>query len=263
MYQKLGISAPPLLRAIPAFPRDRLDPRGSDGDILVQLCSDDPDTIQEVLRLLGKVAAKTFTPRWQEYGFLPPVSRSETPRNLFGFKDGTENPTPAEADRWVWHPDGSTYMVYRRIHMDVEDFTALPVSRREAAVGRDLVSGAPLGSFREHDPVNLFAKTPEGRYTIPANSHVRLAHSRLDGGARMLRRGYSYDKGPKDRGLLFLAYMRDPSLFTRVQERLDRSDAMSRYVEHRASAVGYVLPAPVFKWVPSGHETPGNGPSAV
>ncbi|MEY9997959.1 deferrochelatase/peroxidase EfeB [Streptomyces sp. V4I8] len=263
LYRKLGLPTPPLLREIPKFPHDRLDPDSSDGDILVQLCSDDPDAIRDVLRLLAKASAKMFAPRWREYGFLPPASKGETPRNLFGFKDGTENPTPAEADRWVWHPDGGTYLVYRRIHMDVSDFAALPRARREAAVGRDLVSGAPLGAFREHDPVNLFAKTPQGRYLIPADSHVRLAHSRLDGGARMLRRGYSYDNGPDDRGLLFLAYMHDAALFARVQERLDQSDAMSRFVEHRASAVGYVLPAPVFESLPGEQETSENRPTTL
>lgn len=249
-YDRLGLTAPPLLRAIPRFPHDRLNPQISDGDILVQMCSDDPDAIRAVFPLLAKASAGATVRRWQEYGFLPPGPKGETPRNHFGFKDGTENPTPAEADRWVWNPDGSTYLVYRRIRMDVSEFGALPRTRREAAIGRDLITGAPLGAEREHDPVNLFAKSPHGRYIIPVNAHVRLAHSRLDGGARMLRRGYSYDNGPDDRGLLFLAYMRDPALFVRVQERLDRSDAMSKFVEHRASAVGYVLPTPVFKWLP-------------
>ncbi|MFF8616168.1 hypothetical protein [Streptomyces sp. NPDC015350] len=60
----------------------------------------------------------------------------------------------------------------------------------------------------------------------------------------MLRRGYSYDNNPHDHGLLFLAYLRDPALFTRVQERLAADDAMNPFIEHRASAVAQVLPAP-------------------
>ncbi|MFD8396059.1 Dyp-type peroxidase [Streptomyces sp. NPDC059680] len=250
LYRKLGLAAPARLREIPAFPRDRLDPARGGGDILVQLCGDRPDILQALSRRLTTSSAGTLTHRWQESGFLPPHPRGETPRNLFGFKDGTENPAGAEAERWVWNPDGSTYLVYRRIHMDVSAFSALPGVRQEAVIGRERGTGAPLGAHREHDQVDLYVKTPEGRYIIPADAHVRLANPRLDGGARMLRRGYSYDNGSGDQGLLFLAYMRDPALFARVQERLDGSDAMSRFIEHRASAVGYVLPATPSGWLP-------------
>ncbi|MDN3025996.1 Dyp-type peroxidase [Streptomyces sp. S.PB5] len=243
LYRKLGLTAPARLRDIPAFSRDRLDPHRGGGDILVQLCGDDPEALTELSRRLTASSAGTLLPRWRERGFLPAHPPGETPRNLFGFKDGTENPTTAEAERWVWNPDGSTYLVYRRIHMDVPTFTALSHGRQEAVVGRQRTTGAPLGGDHEHDPANLYAKTAQGRYVIPADAHVRLAHSRLDGGARMLRRGYSYDNGSDDRGLLFLAYMRDPALFARAQERLDHSDAMNHFVEHRASAVGYVVPA--------------------
>ncbi|MEU6610095.1 Dyp-type peroxidase [Streptomyces shenzhenensis] len=243
LYRKLSLAAPDRLHDIPALSRDRLDPDRGGGDVLVQLCGDDPEALRALSRRLGTTAAGTLVSRWHERGSLPDRPRDETPRNLFGFKDGTENPSAAEADQWVWNADGSTYLVYRRIHMDVSDFEALPRGRQEAVIGRYRASGAPLGAQRERDQANLYAKTAQGRYVIPVDAHVRLAHSRLDGGARMLRRGYSYDNGADDRGLLFLAYMRDPALFTRVQERLDLSDAMNKFVEHRASAVGYVLPA--------------------
>ncbi|WP_369228705.1 Dyp-type peroxidase (plasmid) [Streptomyces sp. R39] len=243
LYRKFGLAAPERLHDIPAFPRDRLDPERGGGDVLVQLCGDDPEALRFLARRLGTTAAGTLVSRWHERGFLPDRPRHETPRNLFGFKDGTENPSAAQSDQWVWDADGSTYLVYRRIRMDVSGFEALPRGRQEAVIGRYRASGAPLGAQRERDQANLYAKTTLGRYVIPADAHVRLAHSRLDGGARMLRRGYSYDNGADDRGLLFLAYMRDPALFTRVQTRLDLSDAMNMFVEHRASAVGYVLPA--------------------
>ncbi len=242
LYRKLGLTPPAGLREIPSFPGDRLDPDRGGGDVLVQLCGDVPDDLRKLSQRLTALSAGTLARRWAERGFLPPHVRGQTPRNLFGFKDGTENPSGAEAERWVWNSDGSTYLVYRRISMDLHAFSALPPAQQEAVMGRRLGSGAPLGAHREHDQVDLYAKTPEGRYIIPADAHVRVANPRLDGGARMLRRGYSYYDGPRDQGLLFLAYMQDPALFTRVQERLDRSDALSRFIEHRASAVGYVLP---------------------
>ncbi|MEU7579435.1 Dyp-type peroxidase [Streptomyces sp. NPDC041068] len=244
LYRKLGLPAPDGLRDLPAFPGDRLEARRSGGDLLVQLCADDPLACRRAAARLTDQAKGALGPRWRQSGFLPPHAARETPRNLFGFKDGTENPPPDELPRWVWDNGGGTHLVYRRIHMDVDRFTALPMDRQQNVIGRHRGSGAPLGARMEHDAVDLYAKTPQGRYVIPADAHVRLAHSRLDGGARMLRRGYSYDDGGDDKGLLFIAYMKDPALFVRVQQRLADEDAMSAFTEHRASAVGYVLPAP-------------------
>ncbi|MFF9571073.1 Dyp-type peroxidase [Streptomyces sp. NPDC014685] len=244
LYRKLGMTAPPRLKDLPSFPHDRLEARRGGGDVLVQVCGPSAAACDRAAARLAARAAGVLVPRWRQPGFLPPRATGETPRNLFGFKDGTENPPADELTRWVWHDDGSTCLVYRRIHMDTDTFTALPPTRQEQIIGRHRTTGAPLGARHEHDPVDLYAKSPQGRYDIPADAHIRLAHSRLDGGARMLRRGYSYRNTPHDQGLLFLAYLRDPALFTRVQERLAANDAMNPFIEHRASAVAHVLPAP-------------------
>lgn len=132
----------------------------------------------------------------------------------------------------------------RRIHLKVKEFTSLSLTVQEQTIGRHRDSGAPLGRRHEHDDVDVFSKTPEGRYTTPLHAHVRAASPRYDGGARMLRRGYTYDNGPADQGVLFLAYMRDPTLFTRVQEQLTTRDDLHPYTEHRASALAYVPPTP-------------------
>jgi deferrochelatase/peroxidase EfeB len=240
---RLGIRAPEGLRALPAFPGDRLEPGGSGGDVVVQLCADDVWTTTTTAADLTRLADGVLRPRWRQAGFLAPTAApDETPRNLIGFKDGSANPTPGECERWVWGEDGGTFLVVRRIHLDVEGFQRLSLARQEAAVGRHRESGAPLGQRREHDEVNIFAKTPQGRYVLPLGSHVRAASPRLDGGARMLRRGYAYDNGPADRGLLFLAFMRDPALFVRVQQRMAARDDLGPFTRHRGSAVAYVLP---------------------
>ncbi|MGW7414300.1 Dyp-type peroxidase [Streptomyces sp. NPDC054863] len=244
----LGLRPPSLLKDLPSFPGDRLRPEEGGGDLLVQICGDTPAAVAGTAQALGRLADGTLRARWAQRGHLPPHEPGETPRNLFGFKDGTINPTSAEAGRWVWVGGGpdedGTYLVVRRIHMDTAAFGVLPTRRQEAVIGRTRAAGAPLGHREEHREVDLFEKTPEGRYVLPADAHVRQAHSRLDQGARMLRRGYSYDNGPQDRGLLFLACMNDPHLFVRVQERLAVKDALSRFIEHRASALAYVLPGP-------------------
>ncbi|WP_459649415.1 Dyp-type peroxidase [Kitasatospora sp. Ki12] len=245
---RLGLNVPaPVLAELPAFPGDRLDPARGGGDLLLQLCASDRWPLSVVAEQVTAAAgAAGATVRWTQSGFLPRTAGGATPRNLFGFKDGTANPDEDAARQWVWGPPGpyehGTVLVYRRIRMDTAAFAALPADRRELAMGRRAGDGAPLTGTAEHDEPDIYAKNPDGSYVIPATAHVRLSSPRLDGGARMLRRGYSYDDGPGDRGLLFCAFMRDPAQFTRVQNRLAARDALNAFLEHTASAVVYVLP---------------------
>ncbi|MGW2250699.1 Dyp-type peroxidase [Kitasatospora sp. NPDC001660] len=244
---RLGLNVPAALGELPPFPGDRLDPARGGGDLLLQLCADDHWTLAVVAELVGTAAhAAGAVPRWSQSGFLPRTPPGTTPRNLFGFKDGTANPDDAAARQWVWGPPGphenGTVLVYRRIRMDTAAFAALPGDRRDQAMGRRATDGAPLTGTAEHDDPDIYAKNPDGSYVIPATAHVRLTSPRLDGGARMLRRGYSYDDGPADRGLLFCAFMRDPAQFARVQTRLAAHDALNPFLDHTASAVAYVLP---------------------
>lgn len=247
---RLGLNVPSSLQELPPFPGDRLDPRRSNGDLLVQLCAADRWTLTVVAELVGGAAHTAgAVPRWTQSGFLPRTPPGTTPRNLFGSKDGTANPDHAAAEQWVWGPPGGhgdgTVLVYRRIRMDVTGFAALSEDRRDRAIGRRARDGVALSGTAEHDEPDIYAKNPDGSYVIPATAHVRLASPRFDGGARMLRRSYSYDDGPADRGLLFCAFMRDSTQFTRVQNRLAGRDALTPFLQHRASAVAYVLPGAV------------------
>ncbi|MFJ4091534.1 Dyp-type peroxidase [Kitasatospora sp. NPDC089913] len=244
---RLGLAVPGGLAEPPPFPGDRLDPARGGGDLLLQLSATDPWTLAVLTELAGSAAHSVgFVPRWSQSGFLPTTRPGATPRNLFGFKDGTANPDEEAARQWVWGPPGphenATVLVYRRIRMDTAAFAALPAERQEAAMGRRAADGAPLTGTAERDEPDLYAKHPDGAYVIPATAHVRLTGPRLDGGARMLRRGYSYDDAPDDRGLLFAAFVRDTAQFTRVQSRLAERDALNPFLTHTASAVAYVLP---------------------
>jgi hypothetical protein len=76
------------------------------------------------------------------------------------------------------------------IPFDVWDATTLEDQQR--VIGRDKLTGAPLGGHSEYDPIDLQATARNGALLIPVDAHVRLA-SQLDShGQRIIRRGYSY-----------------------------------------------------------------------
>ncbi|MGW7531129.1 Dyp-type peroxidase [Amycolatopsis sp. NPDC054798] len=241
---RIGLNAPPELAPIPALPNDRLRPAFCGGDLAVQICSPDPLVSLQTAQALARLSQDTLTARWQLPGFSQPGPA--TPRNAFGFKDGTGNPrAAADVDDAVWIPDGpwrhGTYLVVRRISMDIRRFAALPKQRQEAVIGRRRDSGAPLTGHSEFDEIDLFAKHPDGTYVLPVDAHSRRAHARFDGGRQMLRRAFTYSSGD-EHGLLFLAFMKDPALFARVQTRLARQDALNDFIQHLGSAVFLMLP---------------------
>lgn len=84
----------------------------------------------------------------------------------------------------------------------------------------------------------------DGQPAIPADAHVRLAGPRLNGGRRILRRGFSYTEpsqagsGQLDGGLFFICFQRDPRRqFVPIQRRLAANDALSRHLLHTGSGV--------------------------
>jgi deferrochelatase/peroxidase EfeB len=245
LLDKLGIARPAALADLPAFAGDALRDDISNGDLVVQACADDPQVAVHAVRNLVRLAHGTATVRWSQLGFGRTSSTSpaqQTPRNLFGFKDGTSN---AVSDIWVkgegpiWLQGGS-YLVVRRIAMTIESWDRVSLKEQEQTIGRHKGTGAPLGRARERDRLDPQA--------LPAGSHVREAHPDTNGGAEMLRRGYSFVDGSDglghlDAGLFFLAYMRDPrTSFVPVQQRLAAHDAMNEYIKHTGSALFAVLP---------------------
>jgi deferrochelatase/peroxidase EfeB len=254
---------PPPLEPLPPFPGDQLDPRRSGGDLCIQACADDPQVTFHAIHLLTRIGAPDATLRWGQTGFRYPSSSSPsapTPRNLLGFKDGTDNIQPADQAamrEFVWvgpsdHPawmEGGTYLVARRIELVLSTWDRLTLAQQERTIGRHKRSGAPLGGRREHDPVDFGATDPRGNPLIPRNAHIRLAAAAANGGQRILRRGYSYSSGNAldlqgdggrqlDGGLFFIAFVRDPvRQFVPIQRRLASADALSAFTVHTASAV--------------------------
>lgn len=245
---------PSALQPIPDMPGDNIDLDLSGGDLCVQACADDPQVAFHAVRNLARIGRGAATIRWSQLGFGRTSSTSsaqKTPRNLMGFKDGTNNlhaEDQEDMDRYVWvreAPDwmnGGTYLVARRIRMLIEVWDRSPLLEQEQTIGRHRASGAPLGKKDEFDPVDLKAKGPDGLPVVPVDSHVRLA--RKSPNERILRRGYSFtdgmdsETGQLDAGLFFISFQRDPQeQFVPLQRRLGQHDRLTEYIQHTGSAV--------------------------
>jgi deferrochelatase/peroxidase EfeB len=259
----LAHKRPAALAAIPAFRGDALDPAKSGGDLCVQACSNDPQVAFHVIRNLARIGRGTVTMRWSQLGFgrTSTTSRGQsTPRNLMGFKDGTNNikaEDTAEMDKFVWvgaDTDqewmvGGSYLVSRRIRMLIESWDTDYLSDQEKVFGRGKETGAPLTGRTEFDQPDLAAKTSGGALEIDKAAHIRLASPSNHGGAKILRRGYSYTDGQDpltgqlDAGLFFICFNRDPrGQFVPVQRALSQNDLLNEYIKHTSSALFAVPP---------------------
>lgn len=295
---RFGLKArrPPELVDLPSFNGDQLDQKYCGGDILIQACADDEMVAFHAVRQLARMAAPndaaqgyggkragatkaydakagTAQLRWLQSGFLPDSPQGATPRNLLGFKDGTQNPGspyPAEIaggktigngsfDGVVWVDDGpdwmrgGSYMVLRRIRLALEHWDSTELDFQEQVIGRRKVDGGPLSGGGEFAPLDLDAKDKDGNFLIPQLSHVRLGAASSNDGARILRRAYSYNDGLSfiaerwppwrqgleyDAGLLFVAYQRDPrDGFVRIFEPMSKLDLLNQYATHVGSAI--------------------------
>ncbi|WP_052424039.1 Dyp-type peroxidase [Nonomuraea candida] len=273
------------LRELPVFATDRLQPAWSGGQLFVQICGDDPQSISHAFRALRGRAPGLARLRWSQQGFLGRFGDA-TPRNLFGHKDGTANPRPGTTafDDAVWaaEPDepswftGGTYLVFRKIRMDLPKWDTSTAQQQDQSIGRRRDNGAPLSGGDEFTPLDLGKKGADGKPLIPADSHVALVRD-----IPMLRRSYNYDYAFQstagaahdhdhgddhgddqaghshddplhdhagsghdtyDTGTLFCAYLRDPGDFIRAQRKMAASDRLNAFIQHTGSAVFAIPP---------------------
>ncbi|MGX2974430.1 iron uptake transporter deferrochelatase/peroxidase subunit [Ursidibacter arcticus] len=245
-FEKLGITKlkPKALNTLPHFPRDQLKEHYSGGDICIQACADDPQIAFHAVRNLVRVARSKITMRWSQSGFNS-FENGDTPRNLFGFKDGTGNPQGEALNETVWCSENDwlkngSYLVARRIQMHLETWDRTNLNGQEETFGRHRDSGAPLGEKKEFDAVDLEKKDEKGNVVIPEISHLHLAKKT---GLQILRRSFSYASGvdPKtgqfDAGLLFISFQKDPSQFITIQNSLGNIDKMNEYITHIGSGL--------------------------
>lgn len=243
---------PAKLQRLPAFLGEDLDPKLSDGDLCVQVCADDPQVAVHAIRNLSRIAFGRAKLRWSQLGFgktSRTTAEQQTPRNLFGFKDGTANILADDAkalDDHVWVAEGDdpawlaggSYLVARKIAMLIETWDRVRLGEQERIFGRDKGEGAPLSGGTEGTAPELSG--------LDEHSHVRLAHPDSNGGTRILRRGFNYvggnnSLGRLDAGLFFLAYQRDPAQFIGLQRKLS-TDLLNEYIRHVGSGI-WAVPA--------------------
>ena len=238
--KKMGLEKkrPKEFRDLPPFPKEQLQEKYTGGDIVIQACADDEQVAFHAVRNLVRKARNTVTMKWSQSGFAAIGDCMSTPRNLFGFKDGTANVTKEkDFDQVIWTDSddwmkGGTYMAVRRIQMFLETWDRTNLQEQENTFGRYKESGAPFGKKDEFDEVDLAL--------LPVDSHVRLAK---EVNKPIYRRSYSYSDGivektgQFDTGLLFLAFQKNPDSFVKVQTNLGAQDKMNEYVTHIGSGL--------------------------
>ena len=250
------------LTQMPIFHSDSLQEQLTHGDLIIQACADDPMICFHAIRNFAKEARGIAHLRWQQTGQLG-IKSEGTKRNLFGFKDGTNNPALNDDqfmknNVWIQSGDGApwleggSYMVVRRINMRIETWDQQPFGDQENIIGRQKVSGAPIDGSKEFDQPN-FANDPKGEKTA-LDSHIRLSNPRTGENSereRILRRGYNFMEnldavGRMNAGLLFVCYNRNlQTQFESIQKRLTNPkmpDKMLSYTQTTGGGYFAVLP---------------------
>jgi dye decolorizing peroxidase len=236
LFTKTGIADqwPISEKAIPPYTIDRLEERWSDGDLVLQITGDNPQSIFHAAQVLERDAQPFARVRWQQRGFLDPagVNQSEVSRNLMGQLDGTANKPIAskEFKEIAWVQEGAltngTTMIVRRIRMNLESWNKVSTASKSGVIGRSLEDGALLESSS-------------------ATAHQSRAFTQ--DGAGIIRRGFNYDDnyladGTRDAGLIFIAFQAKLKNYLDIQEKLNAVDSLNRYTTPVGSAL-FIVPA--------------------
>ena len=235
LFEKTGITEkwPIPEKAIPGYQIDRLEKRWSDGDLVLQITGDNPQSIFHAALVLARDAQPFATVRWQQRGFLDPAGMNTTQvsRNLMGQLDGTANKPIATKDfsQITWAKEGTlkdgTTMVVRRIRIAVKAWDKLSTNNKGVALGRTLDDGKKVEQQS-------------------ASSHV--TRSFTEGAAGIMRRGFNYDDnyladGTRDAGLIFISFQAKLKSYLDIQARLNEMDDLNRWTTPIGSAL-FIVP---------------------
>ena len=200
--------------------------------------------------------------RWASAAPRRPRPSQQTPRNLFGFKDGTANilaedaldaSTSTSGCRPPTAPRGSPAARTSspaRSRCSSRPGTACGSASRRRIIGRTKGEGAPLSGGTEFTEPDFEAEGPTGAPLIDTAAHVRLAHHslerrRADAAPRLqLRRRQQRARPPRRRAVLPVV----PALAGAVHRRAASlaTDVLNEYIRHVGSAI-FAVPRGVRK----------------
>ena len=179
-----------------------------------------------------------------------------TPRNLFGFKDGTSNlkaEDPALLDEHVWVPPrgraadwmvGGTYLVARRIRMHVEVWDRTSLVEQETLIGRRKGSRRAAGRggrVRRARPGRDQRRTATP--AIDPVAHIRLASPERSTASGSCAAATTSPTAPTASATSTPACSSSRSSatphrqFVPMQRALAAKDEMMEYIEHTGSAL--------------------------
>lgn len=252
---RFGLSShkPAHLSTMEAFADDSLQENLCHGDLAIQICANQHDTVLHALRDILRHTRGDVAVRWRQSGYMNEPRPSGTQRNHLGFKDGIVNPKEEENDTLVWAGTdepawaaGGSYMVVRLIAMYTEFWDRISIAEQEQIFGRDRTTGGPLSGGDEWAEPSYLDDHGD---VIPTDAHIRLANPRTPETADqlMLRRAYNYDNGVRDNGtldvgLVFICFQQDlDRQFITVQKRLE-GEPLADYIRPYGGGYFYALP---------------------
>ncbi len=164
---------------LPRFNGDQLVPEKTGGDLMIQACANDAQVAfhAHAVRQLARMgtAADVTTIRWVRRASCR-APRDKTPRNLMGFKDGTNNPPTAQPramNQFVWADGadaawmkGGTYTVVRRIRYHARTLGHDGTRLSGAGVRTSQVQTAARPSARRMNSIRSISMPPT-RTAIP------------------------------------------------------------------------------------------------
>ncbi len=197
------IPAPPGLHPFERIDGDRHTAVATPGDLLFHIRACRPDMCFELAHRIVRALGQHADVADETHGF-----RFFDSRDLLGFVDGTENPTPSSAaiaaalvaDDTVW--TGSSYVIVQKYLHDLVTWDALPVEEQQRVIGRTKLEDIELA-----DDVK------------PSNSHVALnVIEDPDGTQRQIvRDNLAFGRvGDGDSGTYFIGYAADVGVTERM-----------------------------------------------
>ena len=211
LYRAAGLDdrRPTSVANLPPFTIDRLEPSWSGGDLLIQICADDPLTVAHTQRMVVKDARPFGTVHWVQQGFRrgQGVQDDGTDRNATSSASSTAPPTPKAGtpafDQAVWvtrrsalaawrdHPGRTTHPRGTR---DLGRSSAAP-TRNSPWAGASTPAPHSPGTPNTTSRISALP-TSSGSPSSPTSPTSALAHV-TDDRLRILRRPYNYDERPE------------------------------------------------------------------